>query len=35
MELRDTTEVLEVTEELLDADDLMLLPRVKDCSLRV
>jgi len=28
-------EVLEVAEELLEAEDLTAAPRVKDCSLRV
>ena len=33
MEFLDITEVFDVTEELLEADDLTVLPRVKDCSL--
>jgi len=33
MEFLDTTDDFEVTEELLDAEDLTVDPRVKDCSL--
>jgi len=33
MEFLDITEVLDVAEELLEADDLTALPLVKDCSL--
>ena len=31
----ELAEVLEVAEELLDAEDLMAAPLLKDCSLRV
>lgn len=35
MEVREVVEALEATEELLDVDDRMTPPRVKDFSLKV
>ena len=33
MDVLETAEVFEVTEELLEADDLIAVPLVNDCSL--